>query len=142
VTAADILIEAKLHEESGYRFHDDVHGFHHGQTDGTIHALAPGQGYDDKSGSWKSAGQLHYTVFRGRTNIRNLDVHPDHQRKGVASGLYAELLKGRQHHEIDWGYTTPDGTAFKTAMDAKHGGYIRAARIERGLAKARQRTAR
>lgn len=138
---ADILITAELNESTGgIRYYNDVYGSHHDQVDGSIHALPDdGGGSHDEHGNWRSLGRLDYAVYRGRASIKHIGVPAEHRRQGIASGLYAELLKDHPHHKIDWGYTTPDGTPFKAAMDAKHGGYIRQARIARGLERARKR---
>lgn len=146
---ADMLILQKLREHAPSRrcineavdYWTDVHGYHHGQTDGTIHAKPAGSPTHDENDRPTSIGQLNFSIYGGRAKIHHIGVADAHQRKGVASGLYAELLKSHPHHEIDWGGMTPDGVKLKAAMDAKHGGYIRDARVQRGLERARRRSA-
>lgn len=135
-SVADILIGARLYESApSVEYWTDVHGYHHGQTDATIYATPVGQLRSTEN----AVGRLPYSIYQGNAHVNHIWTHPDHLRKGIASGMFDHLLKDHKYHEIKWGMTTPDGTQLKKAMDAKHGGYIRTARIQRGLERARRR---
>lgn len=137
-SVADILLGAKLYEGlPDVEYWTDVHGYHHGQTDATIYATPVGQLRSPEN----AIGRLPYTDYQGNAHVNHIWTHPDHLRKGIASGMFDHLLQDHQYHEIKWGMTTPDGTQLKKAMDAKHGGYIRAARIQRGLERSKRREA-
>ena len=84
----------------------DVTGFHHGQTDGVILAVR-----DDKV-----VGGLDWQVYGGEVLIAWIEVAEECRRQGIGTGLVKRLKEDFPEEKIDWGMTTPDGTALRASM--------------------------
>lgn len=80
-----------------------VVGYNSGQMD--VH-----MGY--KEGD-EEIGYIDYADYEGTPYIKYITVSPEHRRKGIASRLLKQLQREYPDTEIDWGMTTPEGTALK-----------------------------
>ena len=86
---------------------DDVTGAHHGQVDGALTASTEEHGV---------VGWLGYSLFRKAVHILIVETVREHRRQGVATQLVDRLYADNPGWRIDWGMTTTEGTAFKTAI--------------------------
>lgn len=93
-------------QASKWRVEEEATGYYKGQLDATLIAI------DDKG---SPVGYLDYSVYDGRPNIRMVEALIKNQ--GVGRALVEALAKKYPYGDIDWGYTTPDGTALQRAMD-------------------------
>lgn len=84
-----------------------VRNFHHGQMDCTL-VLS------DDTGA--RLGALLYSEFEQQPHIQMIETHEAHRRRGVATRMIHELQTLYPDQEIDWGMTTPDGEALRTAL--------------------------
>lgn len=83
---------------------DDVRG--RGNYDATIMATVNGQ----------QVGYLSYNVYQDQPAIKMIWVEPEHRRQKIALRMLKELQKTYPESEIDWGYTTPQGTELKRSI--------------------------
>lgn len=67
----------------------------------------------------KGIGYIEYAIYDGEFNIQMIEVAPEYRRQGVATDLLSEALKREDMEQGDvvWGMTTPEGTAFKDAVN-------------------------
>lgn len=61
-------------------------------------------------------GQVEYIKYNGEISINHILVLEKFRRKGIATSLLRYLQKKNKDKEIEWGYTTNDGTALKNAI--------------------------
>lgn len=97
---------------------DEMVGYYGGQVDMIMTAVVDGI----------KAGYINYSVYQGKPYIKFINTVESMRRMGVATRLLQELQKEYPNTEIDWGYTTPDGTALKdkVTINKKNGAYTRA----------------
>jgi len=80
---------------------DECTGYHHGQTDCIIRANIDGN----------QVGYLNYSIFEDVAYINHVQVDENFRRQGIAKAMYQKLQE--ENPDIDWGMTTPEGTALK-----------------------------
>ncbi len=89
---------------------NDVHGYHSGQTNGTLHAMEGGQ----------QVGHLDYAKYHGRALIQH--VVAEVRGRGVGPDLVrylANLVGG--YDKVDWGVMTGEGYTLQKKMDREFG---------------------
>lgn len=79
---------------------------HSGQSDMLLSAIVDG----------KVVGKLEYSDYKGEPAISFIEVPEAERRKGIATELLKELQSSYPNVDIDWGYTTEDGSALKEAI--------------------------
>lgn len=84
-------------------FKNTVENSYRGQIDATITANVNGE----------QAGYLSYSVYNDVPAIKMIWVAPEHRRKKLAIQMLKQLQKEYPNSEIEWGYTTDDGTQLK-----------------------------
>jgi GNAT superfamily N-acetyltransferase len=83
-----------------------------------------GDVYGDQYNGWIRAyvperkehiGELSWSYWRGKTNIRYVEVKPDYRRSGVATELYKELFRKEKitAKDLSPSMRTDDGAAFR-----------------------------
>jgi len=87
-------------------FTDETVASYSGQTNHVLRAELP----DGKS------GRLEYVVYRGEPSISFISVPDKNKRSGIATALVRELQRKFPDNEIEWGMTTPEGTALKESL--------------------------
>ena len=92
---------------SGVTYSLDVTAFYCGQMNGVIYAIAG----DD------FIGQLDWQKYGGDVLIAWIEVDESHRRNGVGSGLVQRLRDEFPDEQINWGYTTTDGTALREHLE-------------------------
>lgn len=98
------------------QFYNNVHGFHHGQTDGTVYAYDPKKypkGFDVSLGG--VYGYLDWSSFEDSTLIKMIKVGEKYQRKGIAT-MMVNFLKNEMNEPIEWGMTTGSGKELRKAL--------------------------
>ena len=97
---------------AGYKLTADFRDYHSGDNYGSIYA-------EDKDGN--RVGHLDFIGNKNRVLIAHVGVDPAHARKGLATAMIDELV-GNQFKgaELEWGMTTPDGTALRKAWEKLH----------------------
>ena len=58
----------------------------------------------------KVVGTVEYGEYKGKPNVKMIEVKPEYRRQGIATKLLQELQNKYPDQEIDFGMTTPDGT--------------------------------
>jgi ribosomal protein S18 acetylase RimI-like enzyme len=76
------------------------HGYHDQQSDESIIAFIDGE----------MAGFLDYSEFQKQPAVKMIEVKKEFQRKGIATELLKELDKLYPNTEIDYGYSTTEGS--------------------------------
>lgn len=99
-----------------YKLEHDVHGYHHGQHDGTVRAVTT-----PIFGKPKVIGVLDYTVFRDEIFPNMVRVLPAHRRQGIATELYDRVREEWPKAKLSAGYATPDGAAFRKTYNERRG---------------------
>ncbi len=65
---------------------------------------------------------MDFVIFQGEPSISMIEVYRDEdKRKGYGRMLVDKLAEKYGYENIDWGMTTPDGTALQRSMDAARG---------------------
>lgn len=90
------------------RIDAELRGYHHGQTDLTFYAFD----YDGKK-----LGRLEFSVYQDRPRIDYIEVLPEARRQGVGRALVNRLQRDYPGIELEWGMTTPEGTALRHAIE-------------------------
>jgi len=62
-------------------------------------------------------GALDYQQFGDEVLIAWIGVTPDYQHQGIAKKLYEALQKEWPDKKIQWGMTTPEGTALRKSIE-------------------------
>lgn len=72
----------------------------------------------------KGLGYIQYSIFEGEVQISFIEVAPEFRNQGVGQALIEEMMKREnvEYSDIDFGMTTPSGTALREKMDKSHGG--------------------
>ena len=60
-------------------------------------------------------GYLEYSVYDGEAYIQMIEVRQSEKRKGIATALIQSLQ--HDYKDINWGYTTEEGTRLKRYID-------------------------
>jgi GNAT superfamily N-acetyltransferase len=73
--------------------------------------------------SRKGLGYIQYTIFEGEIQISMIEVAQEFRNQGVGQALIEEMIKRENinYEDIDFGMTTPSGTALREKMDKAHG---------------------
>lgn len=90
-------------------FDNQMNGYHHGQKDFTLVALANGI----------EVGYINYSEYTGEPSIQYIDVATDFTRRGIGTALVKKLQMLYPDREIDWGSMTDDGSALKASLPTK-----------------------
>lgn len=85
-------------------FKNTVENSYRGQIDATITASVNGD----------QAGYLSYSVYNDIPAIKMIWVAPEYRRKKLAIQMLKRLQAEYPNSEIEWGYTTADGTQLKS----------------------------
>jgi len=74
---------------------------------------------DAKTG--EGLGYVDYTLWRGETHLKMIEVKPEAQGKGVGRALIQELMRENEipYEDIQWGMTTESGTGLKEKLDSE-----------------------
>jgi hypothetical protein len=64
----------------------------------------------------EQVGYLSYSVYNGKPAIKMVWVNPEHRRKKIALQMLKDLQNTYPDSEIDWGYTTDDGSQLKSSI--------------------------
>ena len=102
--AKDPNIHHQLKEE--IEITNNMLSHHSGQSDMLLSAIVDG----------KVVGKLEYSDYKGEPAISFIEVPEAERRKGIATELLKELQSSYPNVDIDWGYTTEDGSALKEAI--------------------------
>lgn len=109
------------------RYREECYGHSHGQTDCSIYA------YDGD----RKIGHLDIAYYKveGRKEayIKMVEVDPSYRGKGIGRGLIRQLTQNVPYDAIDWGSTTPDGTALKAVMDREYGTPYKPTEMDEGV---------
>ncbi len=105
-TYLNLFLEAEKYKDADITFRDEVTGHHSGQTNLNLYAIIDG----------KIAGTLEYVKFNDVPSISMIKVKPAYQRMGIGKALVLNLQKEFPDTEIEWGMTTPEGTALKDSL--------------------------
>lgn len=97
---------------TGLTLVNDVTGFYCGQMNGTLLAC---HGPDRIV-----VGGIGWQQYRGSVLIAWIEVAEGWKRQGIASALFHGLQSEFPHKVIEWGYTTPEGTALREALERRH----------------------
>jgi GNAT superfamily N-acetyltransferase len=65
----------------------------------------------------RQVGYLSYSIYNDVPKIEMIYVAQDYRRHGVAKKMLKALQEISPNEEIDWGYTTDDGTNLKKSID-------------------------
>jgi GNAT superfamily N-acetyltransferase len=95
----------KLSEVDSVEIKDTVDDSFRGGYDGTLYAIEDGQ----------QLGYLSYSVYRDSPAIKMIWVAPAHRRRKIGSRMLKHLQMMFPDNEIDWGYTTDDGSNLRSA---------------------------
>lgn len=113
---------ANIKEGSGLpdniKFYNNVHGFHHDQTDGTLYAYDPTKyphGFDLKPGG--VYGYLDWASFGGEVWIQMVEVFEGYKRMGIATAMVNELKK--ENDSIQWSGTTDSGEKLRKSIEGE-----------------------
>jgi hypothetical protein len=87
---------------------DTVTGSYGDQIDGALIAYT-----DDDS----QVGYLEYSIYDDVPSIKMIWVVPEYRRYKIAMKMLRTLQSMHPEKEIDWGYTTPDGSNLKNSID-------------------------
>jgi hypothetical protein len=85
-------------------FRREHQGSHHGQHDYRLLALLDGQVVAD----------LEYVVYEAKPSIQMINV--ERKRNGIATAMLRHLQNMFPDTEIDWGFTTDEGTALYNSL--------------------------
>lgn len=58
----------------------------------------------------KVVAALDFSVYQGQPSIKYIKVDSDYRKRGLGKLMIRELQRMYPDQEIDWGYTTPEGT--------------------------------
>ena len=101
-----------------YDIRNDVRDAHGNELYGTVRAATAAFVTDTK----QYVGKIDYgaiTGYKPEVSIHMIEVDPAHRGQGVASKmmdkLREEFTENGKAPKINWGMTTPEGTAFKKA---------------------------
>jgi len=94
-------------------FHNEMRNFHHGQSDMTLFALLNGE----------RVGYINYSKYKDDSiSIQYIEViqkYRNENRRGIGTALVKHLQSMYPDTEIEWGMTTPDGSALKASLPTK-----------------------
>jgi hypothetical protein len=62
-------------------------------------------------------GYLGYSIYNDVPAIKMIEVHPEFRRHKIAAELLKALQELSPNEEIDWGYTTDDGSRLKQSIN-------------------------
>jgi len=65
----------------------------------------------------KNVGGIDYTVYQDEVHIDWIEVSPHMRRKGIGRALVEALEDGWPGASINWGMTTPWGTALRESLE-------------------------
>jgi GNAT superfamily N-acetyltransferase len=87
----------------------DYRDYYHGDNYGSIYADLG----DKRIGHLDFSGNN----LDQEARIQHIETDPDHRRQGVATAMLNKLRE--DYPKLNWGGTTPDGTALKKAYEGK-----------------------
>jgi ribosomal protein S18 acetylase RimI-like enzyme len=64
-------------------------------------------------------GTIEYSEYNGKPHIQMINVNQDYRRKGIAKKMLQDLQSRYPEIEINWGYTTEDGTKLYESVTEK-----------------------
>lgn len=91
-------------------FCDYYRGSHYGNIIASTEPFGPGS---------KTIGLLQFAGNNEYVSIQWIEVAKDWARKGVGSALVDQLAREFPDAELDWGGTTPEGTALRKSINAR-----------------------
>jgi len=98
----NLITENNLSNEiKDLKFRDEVVGHHNGQTDFILYAILNN----------KAVGTTEYVEFNKIPSISMIKVQPSYRRLGIAKNMVRYIQSQYPQKEIEWGMTTPEGTA-------------------------------